>query len=73
MPKEVLLPQPHLREVSKILADRREFATVDVIEALSVFAQPHLLEGDEENADVSRQKGDLTTSSFIAPRPLQLG
>jgi hypothetical protein len=72
IPKEVLLPQPHLREVTKMLADRREFTAVDVIEALGVYAQPHLLEGDEDTADLTQKRGSgLITSSFIAPRPLR--
>ncbi|MFC8682326.1 hypothetical protein ACFT30_12460 [Microbacterium ureisolvens] len=71
LPKEAVLPQPHLREVAKMLAARREFSTVDVIEALNVFAQPHLLEGSEEVAELSGLKSTgAVTSAFIAPRPL---
>jgi hypothetical protein len=43
MPREVFLPTPSHRQVAGELVQRREFAVLDVIDALSPLAQPQLL------------------------------
>lgn len=48
LPREVALPRPAQRQVARMLQDRRNFPIVDVIEALNVLAQPHLLHTREE-------------------------
>lgn len=74
VPKEVALPRPAPRQVAKLLAERREFPVVDVLEALAPLAQPELLE-TETNAAVVLPSGKqaqpaMTTSSVVAPIPL---
>lgn len=72
VPKEIYLPGPAQREVARYLADRREYPAFDVIEALSILAQPTLLVGTEEIADLTArgQGAKSVTSAFIAPKPL---
>lgn len=70
VPKEVNLPGPAQRQVARYLADRRQYSTLEVIEALTHLAQPGLLDSSEEEADLEvRSGGDLVTTSFIAPQP----
>lgn len=75
VPKEVALPRPAPRQVAKLLAERREFPVIDVIEALAPLAQPELLETKTNSAILlpsggSRDAGPVTTSSVVAPIPL---
>jgi hypothetical protein len=74
MPREVLLPNPAEREVAQMLVDRREFPVVDVIDALSVFSQPKLLETDDKQvqAQVLSSGPAVNTDMVVAPTPLQL-
>lgn len=68
VPKEVLLPRPVDREICRMLQERREFPTVDVIEALRVFGQPELLATHSEQVNaktVSNEPG--LTSTLVAP------
>lgn len=73
VPREVMLPRPVDREICKILAERREYPAVDVIEALKVFSQPELLKTIKENVAVenirraSNAKDDLDISTIVAP------
>lgn len=70
VPKEVLMPRPVHREICRILEERREFPTVDVIDALRIFSQPELLETDKETVDL-RSLGDASlvprTTTMLAP------
>lgn len=69
VPKEVALPTPAHRQVAKELASRREFPVLDVIDALGVLAQPHLL--DNSTTSVSLEQSRVVTPSLtetmIAP------
>lgn len=67
VPKEVLLPSPVEREVARILAQRREFPVTDVIEALSVFAQPELLRTDEKQVELETLSGQSEVDMVVAP------
>jgi hypothetical protein len=67
VPKEVVLPRPVDREVCKILAERREFPAVDVVEAMSVFSQPELLKTDANTVRLEDLAGDPATSTVVAP------
>lgn len=68
LPKEVNLPKPADRQVCRFLEERREFPVLDVLEALKLLAQPHLLENETEDANVFYRKGDVsTTKAVIAP------
>lgn len=75
VPKEVALPRPAPRQVAKLLAERRDFPVVDVIDALGPLAQPELLE-TKTNAAILLPSGNVrgagpsTTSSVVAPIPL---
>jgi hypothetical protein len=66
-PKEVSLPRPEDREVARILAERREFPVVDVVEALEAFAQPELLVTDTDTVDQEMLKGTTSTDLLVAP------
>lgn len=67
VPKEVMLPRPVDREICRMLAERREFAAVDVIEALKTFSQPELLVTDLETVTLEEVKGGADTSTILAP------
>lgn len=67
VPKEVALPRPADREVTRILAERREFPVVDVVDALRIFEQPELLETSERGVDLKSIKGESQTDMIIAP------
>ena len=68
LPKEVQMPRPVDREICRILAERREFPVVDVIEALKAFSQPELLTTTTENVTLqSLQEMNPETSTVVAP------
>ena len=67
IPKEALLPRPIDREVCKIMAERREFPVVDVIEALETFSQQGLLATHEKKVDLQPLQGEAETATLIAP------
>lgn len=71
VPREARLPRPPSRQVARYLEDRRDFAVVEVIEALEPLAQPGLLRTEESTAQVldTRQAETETTSSLLAPIP----
>lgn len=67
VPKEAVLPRPVDREICRMLEERREFPTVDVIDALKIFSQPELLATDTETVSLEVVKGDTETSTLVAP------
>lgn len=67
IPKEVSLPGPVEREVARILSQRREFAVLDVIDALKSFSQPELLRTEDAQAPSVTIRGSQQTEMFIAP------
>jgi hypothetical protein len=67
VPKEVSLPRPIDREVAKILAERRDFPVVDVIQAIAVFGQPELLVTDDKHVQLQLIKGEAATDTLVAP------
>jgi len=67
IPREVVLPNPAHREVAKILWERRDFPIVDVIEALSIFSQPELLETQNKEVGSKPIGGKPATDTFLAP------
>jgi len=67
MPKEASLPRPAHREVARILTERRDFAVIDVVEAIGAFSQPGLLETDDKQVDTKTLKGQSNTDLVIAP------
>jgi hypothetical protein len=73
VPAEVFLPRPASRQVARYLEDRRDFAVLDVIEALEPLAQPQLLETQQTAASApiisSTPAGSATTSAVLAPIP----
>ncbi|WP_434388322.1 hypothetical protein [Melittangium boletus] len=70
LPKEAALPRPAKRQVARFLEERRNFAVIDVLEALEPLAQPELLQSVERTADiVARRTAEVTTSAILAPRP----
>jgi hypothetical protein len=69
IPKEVSLPSPVEREVARILAERREFGVLEVIEAIQPFGQPELLQTDERQVDLTALSGDPVVDMVVAPMP----
>lgn len=67
VPQEVELSSPVDREVARILAERREFPTLDVIRAIEAFGQPELLFTDDKQADLFSLKGHTQTDMIVAP------
>ena len=73
MPPEAMLPRPPMREVARMLVDRREFTVMDVHGALAAFAQPELLVTEEQQVDIDFQRGESTeVQTFVVPeaRPI---
>lgn len=71
MPSEVALPRPPMRQVARILEDRREFPVLDVVdEALLPLAQPELLDTQQQQATVELAS-DVAPEmrTVIAPEP----
>ena len=55
-------------QVAKHLVERREFAVLDVVEALGPLSQPNLLETAERESKVVSRRGAVgTTGAVIAP------
>lgn len=71
-PKEVALPRPVHREVARILAERREFPVLDVIEAMEAFGQPELLSTDQKDVGLQIIKGETSTDMVLAPISLDV-
>ncbi len=67
VPREVALPRPADREVARILAERREFPVIDVIDAIGAFGQPELLATDEKQVGFQTLKGQVNTDMVVAP------
>lgn len=69
IPKEVLLPAPHEREVARIYSERRAFPVFDVLEAVKTFAQPELLKPKNETVSATpfETRADAATSTIISP------
>jgi hypothetical protein len=71
MPKEVYLESPIEREVARMYVERREHPASEVLEAVRVFAQPHLLETTAESV-ASASIGDAPpsgTATVVGPYP----
>jgi hypothetical protein len=72
LPKEVSLPVPADRQVAKLLAERREHAVLDVIEAFEPLSQPELLVTSERQAEiVVRRAAESAITTVLAPFPKQ--
>lgn len=67
VPAEVSLPRPAHREVARILEERREFAIVEVIDAIRIFGQPEFIESQEIGAELQTLKGDPQINLVVAP------
>jgi hypothetical protein len=67
VPKEISLPRPVDREVARILAERRDFPVIDVIEAIGIFGQPELLVTDDKQVGLQTLKGQTATDTLVAP------
>jgi hypothetical protein len=70
VPKEIDLPRPADRDVARILAERREFSVLDVVEAIAKFGQPQLLETGSKDVSAQSLKGQANTDMMVAPMPI---
>lgn len=74
LPKEVFLPLASHRQVAKELSTRRDFAVVDVIEALRAISQPGLLRTQESSQSMRAiGQGELLLEGLISPIPQKNG
>jgi hypothetical protein len=73
MPREVVLESPIEREVARIYVERRERPTSEVLDAVGLFAQPHLLETVTENVGTTSIGVPVTpgTGTVVGPFPMQ--
>ena len=73
-PKEVLLESPIEREVARIYVERREHPVGEVVEAVGLFAQPHLLETVTESVSTASIGTVVSpgTATVVSPFPMQL-
>lgn len=69
VPPEAMLPIPAHREVCRILSERREFAVVEVVQAIAPFTQRGLMQTEEAEVGVTGLRGDGETDLLVAPRP----
>ena len=67
VPKEVMLPRPAHREVARMLVDRRDFAVLEVVDAVRPFAQPELISTTEHNVELETLRGETSTEVVVAP------
>ena len=68
IPKEAALPSTSQRMVAKLLAERRAFPIVDVVEVLRPIAQPELLVTTSANKPVEPRRAEAATvETLIAP------
>lgn len=72
IPKEVVLPDPVQREVCRILAERREFSVLEVIEAIEAFGQRNLVQSTVVEVDSDLGQSNGLTEMMIAPRGLDI-
>ena len=72
VPTPVSLPRPAHREVARMLADRRDFPVLAIVNAMRPFAQPELLRTEEHEAGTETLRGETKTDLLVAPRPRQL-
>lgn len=71
MPSDAELPNPMHREVARIYSERRDFSVREVVEAVSFFAQPELLETEpEELASLDfHTEASAQTATMLGPIP----
>jgi hypothetical protein len=70
VPGEVALPRQADRQVARYLAERRDFAVLDVIDALRPLSQPNLLRTEEQDAILVNRREDpheVETGAVVAP------
>ncbi|WP_146197452.1 hypothetical protein [Promicromonospora sp. AC04] len=70
MPSDALLPEPAHREVARIYVERRNFKIGEVLDAVSTFAQPSLLETTAENVTATLYEGSRPSETFTALGPI---
>ncbi len=68
VPKEASLPSTSQRMVARLLAERRGFPILEVIEVLGPIAQPELLHTSTKNRPVEPRRNEAATvETLIAP------
>jgi len=73
LPREVALPRPAERQVASYLSDRRDFAVLDVVEALRPLSQPELLQTKkQEVGTVTEREAKTTLGAVLAPKPREI-
>lgn len=73
MPKEVSIPNPAHREMARIFVERRDFPTLDVLDATTKFGQPYLLETKTDSVASTPFATDVATGHGYRDQPLPAG
>jgi hypothetical protein len=62
-----------MREVARMLQDRRDYPVLEVVEALGPLAQPELLDTEQQSAEVEIRKGGAPEMQMVlTPEPRAL-
>jgi hypothetical protein len=73
VPPEAALPRPPMRQVARMLEDRRDYPLMDVVHGLESLAQPELLDTDARQGAVELRRGGMPeTRSVVAPQARNL-
>ena len=68
IPPENLLPHGVDRYMCKFLNERKKYTVMEVIKALDIIRQPHLLTSDEKEVEISLSHQDnIQLNSILAP------
>jgi hypothetical protein len=63
-----------MRQVARMLADRRDYPALQVVAHLEPLAQPELLDTEQQQAQVVVTRGDsVEMNTVVAPEPRVLG
>ena len=74
VPSTAALAPPAMRQVARMLKDRREGGVLDVVEGLTPLAQPELLDTEEQSAAVEVRKGGAPEMQMVlTPEPQKVG
>jgi hypothetical protein len=73
LPSEAALPRPPMRQVARMLDDRRAYPVVEVVDALTPLAQPELLDTQEQQVEVVlTREAAVEVQTILAPEARRL-
>ncbi len=73
LPSEAALPRPPMRQVARMLDDRRAYPVVEVVGGLAPLAQPELLDTQEQQVEVVlTREAAVEVQTILAPEARRL-